>query len=95
MRKESVDVALWTRSIINHLYWSAGTCTEDDRDMILVKWQIVLFHLQNQHTDLPDPRMLSCPHPPLEEEERTKPWLEQSTFSCDSYYLLPTLTDRI
>ncbi|KAJ8358420.1 hypothetical protein AAFF_G00441750 [Aldrovandia affinis] len=55
-KRECVDVGLWQPSIINHLYWSAGSSTED-REMILAKWQVVLYHLQDQHTDLPTPLM--------------------------------------
>ncbi|XP_050411067.1 uncharacterized protein LOC126825423 [Patella vulgata] len=45
--KECEDVGLWTKSIINHLYWSAGSTEDGDGNVMWAKWESICNHVQN------------------------------------------------
>ena len=49
-QKKSFDILRqWIPSIVNHLWWSAGTCHED-ATLLKEKWQSVIYHITNKHT---------------------------------------------
>ena len=78
-QKECEDVALWKPSIINHLYWCAGSTPDADSELIIAKWESVMYHMQDLHDDHPNPLFPKCAHAVLDEEGRNKEWLERNT----------------
>ncbi|KAG0442597.1 hypothetical protein HPB47_015658 [Ixodes persulcatus] len=66
--RHSEDLSSWTKSVVNHLYWSAGSSAED-QDLILPKWCSLVAHVANVHTHL-DPLFPECQH-----KELNKKWL--------------------
>lgn len=73
------DVALWRKSVVKHLYWSASTSSSGQE--ALAKWTSVANHVQNVHThnNALFPR---CLHEPLVGEDSTH-WLKPSTAACE------------
>ncbi|XP_077970451.1 uncharacterized protein LOC120336592 [Styela clava] len=63
----------WRRSIINHLYWSAGS-SGGDGDMVEQKVMSLLRHIRNVHTGHGNLYM-ECQHAPLGDEEKRKKWI--------------------
>ncbi|CAN7947329.1 unnamed protein product, partial [Ixodes hexagonus] len=55
---------------INHLYWCAGTSTEN-QDLILPKWKSLVAHVANVHSHS-DPLFAECQH-----QELNKKWLPE------------------
>ena len=47
--KECDLVAEWSKSIINHLYWTAASSQNQSPDMMEEKWLSVCNHIQNIH----------------------------------------------
>ena len=77
-------VAIQKQSITNHMYWSAGSTQDNDGDMIVAKWESVVQHVQNVHTNHPNHLFPSCVHDPLEEDdEREIEWLQPSNLCLD------------
>lgn len=57
----------WSKSITNHLWWSAQTC-EGNPKTLLAKWINIANHMQNKHEN--------CEHDALtSEERRAKAWI--------------------
>lgn len=67
------------QSIINHMYWSAGSTSDINGDMIVARWESVIQHVQNIHSNggnHPNALFQSCLHDPLEEDdEQDIDWL--------------------
>ena len=77
--KDCSIISKWKQSITNHMYWSAGSTQDNDGDMIVAKWESVVQHVQNVHTNHPNHLFPSCVHDPLEEDdEREIEWLQPS-----------------
>ena len=77
--KDCNIISKWKQSITNHMYWSAGSIEDNDGDMIVAKWESVVQHVQNVHTNHPNHLFPSCVHDPLEEDdEREIEWLQPS-----------------
>ena len=66
----------WSKSILNHLWWSASTCDQNP-DLLVEKWTSIVYHGQNQHCFPENTEYKQCAHGPLEDtpERRTK-WLK-------------------
>ena len=47
-KKGCQKIALWARSISNHLYWCAAS-SHDDPQLIVLKWKSILNHIANAH----------------------------------------------
>ncbi|KAG0441500.1 hypothetical protein HPB47_015927 [Ixodes persulcatus] len=43
------ELGSWTRAVVNHLYWCAGTSV-DNLDLILPKWKSLVAHVVGLHT---------------------------------------------
>ncbi|CAN7995733.1 unnamed protein product [Ixodes hexagonus] len=63
------ELSSWTKAVVNHLYWSAGTSPED-QDLILPKWKSLVAHVADVHSHH-DPLFPECQH-----QELHKKWLE-------------------
>jgi hypothetical protein len=46
-QREGHEVRTWTKSIINHLYWSAASSACGDE--VVAKWESIVNHVQNVH----------------------------------------------
>ncbi|KAK7919092.1 hypothetical protein WMY93_010376 [Mugilogobius chulae] len=73
------DVGLWTKSVVNHFYWSATTATSGEE--AVAKWSAVANHIQNVHTH-DNALFPHCLHEPLV-GERARHWLKPSTAACE------------
>ncbi|XP_061177696.1 uncharacterized protein LOC133186472 [Saccostrea echinata] len=76
--KDCDIVGKWKQSITNHMYWSAGCTPDNNADMIVAKWESVIQHVQNIHTNHQNALFQSCLHDPLEDDEREIKWLNPS-----------------
>jgi hypothetical protein len=72
--KECDDIHPWKKSIINHMYWAAGSTPGNDGDVIVAKWESVVHHVQNIHDQHPNQRFSACLHGPLDDIA----WLDPS-----------------
>ncbi|XP_062603026.1 uncharacterized protein LOC134264758 isoform X2 [Saccostrea cucullata] len=78
--KDCDIVGKWKQSITNHMYWSAGSTPDNNGDMIVAKWESVIQHVQNIHTNHPNALFQRCLHDPLEEDdEREIEWLNPTS----------------
>lgn len=48
-KKGCEEVNKWIKSIINHLYWCALSCSTDSPDLIEAKWVSLVNHMHNKH----------------------------------------------
>ena len=64
-KKGCQKVALWARSISNHLYWCAAS-SQGDPDLILAKWKSISNHIVNIHEGH-DEKFWRCEHGDLDE----------------------------
>lgn len=69
-------ISEWTKSVINHMYWSACSTEDGSADEILAKWQSVINHIHNVHTGHSD-LFPSCQHD-SNATVRTK-WIKSGT----------------
>ncbi|CAN8017337.1 unnamed protein product [Ixodes persulcatus] len=60
------ELGSWTRAVVNHLYWCAGTSV-DNLDLILPKWKSLVAHVVGLHTHA-DPLFPECEHEELEKK---------------------------
>lgn len=60
-------VNLWLRSIVNHLYWCAGS-SGGDGELCLQKWLSLVNHIQNVHEGHSS-KYPKCNHGPLPNKE--------------------------
>jgi hypothetical protein len=64
------------------MYWSAGSTADNNGEVIGAKWESVLQHVQNRHTDHPNPLFPQYMHEPLEGEDiREIQWMDPSTIN--------------
>ncbi|XP_029830297.1 uncharacterized protein LOC115315204 [Ixodes scapularis] len=66
------ELGSWTRAVVNHLYWCAGSSV-DNQDLILPKWKSLVAHVVGVHTHA-DPLFPECEH-----EELEKKWLAEGS----------------
>lgn len=69
-KKENEILSLWSRSIVNHMWWSAQICGGDE-DLLVEKWLGILYHIVNVH-EWPTGK---CDHEELAGEHLQKAWL--------------------
>ena len=87
-KKSCLDLALWNKSICNHLWWASATCGGDEI-LLREKWCSILFHIQNKHTWRSCSKFHKCEHPKLKKKEiRKKPWLKPDS---DAFKVLQTI----
>lgn len=78
-KRGAQDVALWRKSVENHLYRSASTSSSCEA--AVAKWTSVANHLQNVHTH-ENALFPRCLHGPMAGEE-AKQRLKPSTAACE------------
>ena len=49
-----------------------------DSKVIVAKWESVLHHLQDNHTEFPNEHYQKCDHAPLVGDDRNKEWIQPS-----------------
>jgi hypothetical protein len=76
---ECSSISDWTKSIINHLYWTAGSTTDGDGAVMIAKWQSVVNHMHNVHTNHSQ-LFTACQHEVFDDNQvkRTK-WIKPNT----------------
>ena len=52
----------WVKPCVNHLYWSAMSTEDGDRQVIWAKFSSFLEHMANVHSNLPNPIFNACAH---------------------------------
>lgn len=73
------ELALWRRSVENHLYWVAAS-SEGDPRMIVPKWLSILNHVRDIHVHS-NPLYPACAHGELEPRE----WLDDGAYTSFKY----------
>jgi hypothetical protein len=68
--RDSYAIRAWIPSLINHLYWCASSCSDNEPDLKVAKWRSVVNHVQDQHEGH-DPLFPKCLHPTT-----SKRWIE-------------------
>ena len=74
-QKECEAAGLWKISIVNHLYWVAGSGPEGNQDMLEQMLKSVSNHIQDIHVGHGD-LFPECTHGVLDEAACNKEWLE-------------------
>ena len=69
------DIAHWTKSIINHLYWCAISTPVGQGEVIVAKWKSLLNHICNIHHGHDDQLFPQCDHGALRGNDARKPWI--------------------
>ena len=64
---------MWIKAIRNHIHWSASSTQEGFGDLIVAKWQSLMRHINNKHSDHPNSLYPECAHGPLEDNRK---WLQ-------------------
>lgn len=73
------ELALWRRSVENHLYWVAAS-SEGDPRMIVPKWLSILNHVRDIHVHS-NPLYPVCAHGELQPRE----WLDDGVYTTFKY----------
>ncbi|CAL4142123.1 unnamed protein product, partial [Meganyctiphanes norvegica] len=83
------EIAMWKQSIVNHLYWTAGSTPDGNPQLMRAKWISLCNHVQDihVHTSKLFPKhditlFPQCLHQPLEGEERNKQWIEPGSVAA-------------
>lgn len=65
----------WTKSMVNHLYWSAVSTPSGNGELIKEKWMSLDHHIHNIHSghSVAFPR---CEHPRLRGHSKRKKWIK-------------------
>ena len=74
-QKDCGNLAKWSRSLNNHLYWVAASTPDGNRDLMWAKWESVENHVHNQHEGHND-LFPSCAHGILDGDEKKKKWIK-------------------
>lgn len=65
-------IARWIKAVRRHMYWCATSTKEGFGAMILAKWNSLLWHISNKHTDHGDNLFQSCAHGELSKRKWIK-----------------------
>lgn len=71
LAKRFPEVALWKKSLVNHMYWTAASTEDGNGDIMEAKWVSLLDHVVDNH--------INCYHDDLEGDNRKKEWLDKGT----------------
>lgn len=78
-RRGCGELAEWSDPIKNHLWWCSKTCRENP-DLLLEKWNSLVYHVINVHQWPNALYYEKCSHPRLpEDKEQMKNWLRGET----------------
>nr|XP_022289161.1 uncharacterized protein LOC111101133 [Crassostrea virginica] len=66
-KKDCQDIRLWTKSAVNHCYWVAASCG-DNEEMKEQKWKSLVQHVANKHD--------ACEHGELDGDRQ---WLREGS----------------
>ena len=55
-------IGRWKQACVRHFYWSVTSTTPKLGDVILAKFKAFLYHIINQHKDLPNQLFNKCAH---------------------------------
>jgi hypothetical protein len=83
--KDCELIGQWTKSMINHVYWSVMS-SNDDSDLIEEKWLSLANHVHNKH-DGHGKRYMKCKHGRLKRK-----WIKWVKIKLHILNLLPVYT---
>ncbi|KAM9364116.1 uncharacterized protein KZ484_010411 isoform 1-T1 [Pholidichthys leucotaenia] len=73
-----MELRAWSKSVVNHMYWSAMSSPQGQGDLVLAKWLSIVPHCMDIHvghgTLFP-----TCEHGELQGKDRCKKWVKPST----------------
>lgn len=78
-QKDCELVGEWTKSILNHLYWSAVSTPDGNVEEIMEKWTSVNNHIHNIHRGHGE-IFKKCDHPTLRGRRKNKKWFKPRKF---------------
>ena len=87
-KKDCPVLQKWKKSVVNHMYWCAASCEDDDPDLKEAKWLSITNRIMNKHTGHKNPLFPNCLHGRLHGRERKKKWLKPGTYK---YYTAVTI----
>ena len=87
-KKDCPVLQKWKKSVVNHMYWCAASCEDDDPDLKDAKWLSITNHIMNKHTIHKNPLFPNCLRERLHGRERKKKWLKPGTYK---YYTAVTI----
>ncbi|XP_018113154.1 uncharacterized protein cskmt.L isoform X2 [Xenopus laevis] len=74
-KRKCKDIGQWISPITNHLWWCSQTC-DQNVDLLLEKWQSLLYHIANKHSFHNLKNYRKCQHKPLSpQEQETRKWI--------------------
>jgi len=86
------ELAPWTRSVSNHMWWSCSSC-EGDPTELQRRWMSVLHHIQGVHRWEEDGTEYRCYHDDLSAfEQRERKWLKHDSPGYKALYEIITDT---
>lgn len=81
--KKVEGLSVWMQSVSNHLWWCSMSCNSS-ADVLLEKWESIVYHTVNIHSWNDKKHFHACEHPPLAENDRKgKAWLRVGSEAHD------------
>ena len=77
----------WIKPCTNHLYWSARTTQDGNREVIWAKFSSFLSHVINKHENLDNPVFNKCAH---DEQIQPRKWLDKG-MKFNTGLILPSM----
>ena len=74
--KECACVGEWTKSMVNHLYWSAASTPSGNGELIRGKWMSLDNHIHRGHSVI----FPKGEHPCLRGQSKKKKWIQPRKF---------------
>ncbi|XP_076156980.1 uncharacterized protein LOC143140023 isoform X2 [Alosa pseudoharengus] len=85
-RRNCKDLAPWTRSVSNHMWWSCSSCKGDPKELQR-RWTSVLHHIRGVHRWEDDGNEYRCYHDDISaDEQRIKKWLRHDSPAYKALY---------
>ncbi|XP_018103333.1 uncharacterized protein LOC100158321 isoform X2 [Xenopus laevis] len=77
-QRKCKDLVRWITPIQNHLWWCAQTCMQN-ADLLIEKWQSVMFHVADVHNFPRFKKYKRCMHGTISQEQRNETkWIKPS-----------------
>ena len=77
-------IKAWIKAVRGHLYWCATSTKQGFGDLIVAKWTSFLRHVNNRHSDHPDPLYSQCAHGEL----TRRLWIKQGEYAQGHFSMI-------